>query len=90
MKIYSVTLSEDGTARELYTNVKALYNGINTYGYSTKSVHVVNNADLPYNYENLLKAIKASSHNGEFYAIAFITCENGSEITIVEHSIVSK
>jgi hypothetical protein len=89
MKIYSVKLSEDGTARELYTNVKALYNGINTYGYQTKGVFV-GDEEMTYNYENLLKAIKMSSHNGEFYAIAFITCENGNEITIVEHSIVSK
>jgi hypothetical protein len=90
MKIYSVKLSEDGTARQVYTNIKALYNGIETYGYTPKSVHVVNNADMPYTYENLLKAIKASSSNGKYYAIAFINCDNGSDITIVEHEIVSK
>lgn len=90
MKIYSVKLSEDGTARQVYTNIKALYNGIETYGYTPKSIHIDANNDMPYNYNNLLKAIKDSSKDGQYYAIAFINCDNGSDITIVEHEIVSK
>jgi len=97
MKIYSIYMSEDGISRRVYTNVKALYNGILETGYTPIVVTMVDETsqiykyiDLKFTYANLCKVLRHSSNDGKRYETAGIGCDNGSYLTIKEHQIVSK
>ena len=90
-------MSEDGLRRNVYTNIKALYNGILETGYTPIVVTFVEETtpfytytDIKFTYANLVKVMRHSSKNGKRYELAGIGCENGSYISIEEHPIVSK
>ncbi len=90
-------MSEDGLKRQVYTNIKALYNGILETGYTPIVVTMVEETspvytytDIKFTYSNLCKVLRHSSKNGERYETAGIGCENGSYLSIQEHPIVSK
>jgi hypothetical protein len=97
MKIYSIHLSEDGLYTDVYTNIKALYNGIAKLGYTPLSVTLIEETspiytlkDIPYNYANLTKVLRQSGKGGTRYERTTINCEYDCSIDIVEHNIVSK
>ena len=90
-------MSHDGLAKEVYTNMKALYNGIMNTGYtpSVITMYEVSESgrtltDLTFNYKNLCKVLRASSRGGKFYENAGIGCEGDAYINVEEHRIVSK
>ena len=97
MKIYSIQMSEDGLNRQVYTNIKALYNGILATDYTPIVVTMVEETspmytytDIKFTYANLVKVLRHSSNDGKRYESAGIGCENGSYLNIQEHQIVSK
>jgi len=97
MKIYSIYMSEDGINRQVYTNVKALYNGLLKTGYTPIVVTMVEESspvniytDLNFTYANLCKVLRHSSHEGKRYESAGIGCHNGSYLNVQEHQILSK
>lgn len=97
MKIYSIHLSEDGLYTDVYTNIKAMYNGIAKLGYTPLSVTFIEETspiytfkDVAYNYANLTKVLRQSGKNGTRYEHTTINCEHGCSIHIEEHQIVSK
>jgi hypothetical protein len=97
MKIYSINLSEDGLHTDVYTNIKAMYNGIAKLGYTPLSVTLIEETspiytfkDIPYNYANLTKVLRQSAKGGTRYERTTINCEYDCAIHIKEHSIVSK
>ena len=97
MKIYTIHLSEDGLYTDVYTNIKALYNGIAKLGYTPLSVTFIEETspiytfkDVAYNYANLTKVLRQSGKNGTRYEHTTINCEHGCSIHIEEHNIVSK
>lgn len=88
MKIYSLQFSEDGLGLEVYTNVKAINDGINKYtAYKPVSIYV-GREEIKYNYTNLIKAIKIQSNNGKYYARIEVNCQHGYTIVITEHKII--
>ena len=101
MKIYSLLLSEDGLNHDVYTNVKAMFNGIEELGdgYMPTIISVHDRKanegkgawlKLKYSYANLVKAIRISTTEGKYYAS--LTLENDYEVLIEinQHRIVSK
>jgi hypothetical protein len=102
MKIYSVNKSEDGLMNQVYTNIKALYNGITEYGYDAETITMVSRPDdladvqgykftsVKFTYANLVKALRDSSDNGRLYERATINCERGNFMYIAEHQVTSK
>ena len=94
MKIYSTYFSEDGLHLEVYTNAKALYNGIVKSGYEPKTIGFLDSKtrkflDVKFSYANLVKAIRITNDDNKSYAHFSIEGENGN-IHIAEHRIVSK
>ena len=91
-------MSEDGLGTNVYTNVKAMYNGIlNLGGYTPISVTTVIETspmytftDLKFTYANLVKALRHSNHNNLRYEHVEILCEGECSLQIEEHAIVSK
>lgn len=95
MKIYTIYLSEDGLHGSVYTNVKAIYNGISQLGYTPLVVTIMDRSnytytEVKYTYANLVKAIRSSSGDGKYYSRVTIDCEGGASIEIQEHEVVSK
>lgn len=97
MKIYSIYMSHDGLAKEVYTNIKALYKGIMNTGYTPSVVTMIKTSesgytitDLKFNYKNLCKVLRTSSRGGKFYENAGIGCEGDAYINVEEHQIVSR
>lgn len=102
MKIYSVNRSEDGLMTQVFTNIKALYNGITEYGYSAETITMVSRpedrsnmqgykfTDVKFTYANLVKALRDSSDGGRLYERVTINCENDNFMYVAEHQIVSK
>lgn len=87
---------------QVYTNIKALYNGIVEYGYEAETITMVNKpadrsniqeykfTDVKFTYANLVKALRESSDGGRLYERATINCSGGNEMYIAEHEVVSK
>jgi hypothetical protein len=101
MKIYSIRLSEDGLSHNLYTNAKALFNGIEKLGdgYMPITIEVYDrkanggkgaHLELKYNYANVVKAIRISNEENTRYASFDVSCQGGTRLDITEHRIVSK
>lgn len=102
MKIYSVNKSEDGLMIQVFTNIKALYNGILYDGYKAETITMVSRpadrgniqeykfTDVKFTYANLVKALRDSSKGGRFYERATINCIGGNEMYIQEHDVISK
>jgi hypothetical protein len=101
MKIYSLLLSEDGLNHDVYTNVKAMFNGIEKLGdgYMPTIISMYDRKanegkgarlELKYSYANLVKAIRISTTEGKYYAHLDLECDNEANITVTEHRIVSK
>jgi len=102
MKIYSVNKSEDGLMTQVYTNIKALYNGITEYGYNAETITMVSRpddradfqgykfTDVKFTYANLVKALRDSSDNGRLYERVTINCERDSLMDVAEHQVTSK
>ena len=61
--IYTIYLSEDGLWHEAFSNKKALYDFINNIHMGYKECRSIGlyKQDLPFNYNNLLKALKSYS-----------------------------
>ena len=101
MKIYSVYLSEDGLMSQVYTNIKALYNGILEHGYEAKTIMIRSRetnesahyggrfTEVKFTYANLVKGLRESSDGGKLYERLTIICKGG-DMRIYEHEIVSK
>jgi hypothetical protein len=90
-------MSEDGLKRQVYTNIKALYNGILATDYTPIVVTMVEETspmytytDIKFTYANLVKVLRHSSRNGKSYENAGIGCEDGSYLEVQEHQILSK
>jgi hypothetical protein len=101
MKIYSIRLSEDGLSPNVYTNAKALFNGIEKLGdgYIPITIEVYDrkanegkgvHLELKYNYANVVKAIKISNEADSRYASFDVACQGGTRLNITEHRILSK
>jgi len=102
MKIYSVNKSEDGLMTQVYTNIKALYNGITEYGYNAETITMVSRpddradalgykfTDVKFTYTNLVKALRDSSDNGRLYERVTINCERDNFMYVAEHQVTSK
>lgn len=98
MKIYSVRLSDDGLMPLVFTNVKALYNGLLNDGYEANTITMIKYFDnggyetteVKFTYANLVKVLRESSRGGSTYESAFIDCFNGGTMEVKEHGIVSK
>jgi hypothetical protein len=102
MKIYSVHLSEDGLMTQVYTNIKALYNGLVDKGYTAETITMIDRpsdrndtqgykfTDVTFTYANLVKALRKSSENGKLYERVTINCERGNLMYVSEHPVVSK
>ena len=102
MKIYSVNKSEDGLMTQVFTNIKALYNGIVEYGYNAETITMVSRpedrsnmqgykfTDVKFTYANLVKALRDSSDGGRLYERVTINCERDNFMYVSEHQIVSK
>lgn len=102
MKIYSVNKSEDGLMTQVFTNIKALYNGILYDGYKAETITMVSRpndrsnmqgykfTDVKFTYANLVKALRDSSNGGRFYERVTINCSGGNEMYIAEHEVISK
>lgn len=82
--ILTVRLSDDGNLNKAFTNVKALFNGIENI-YTKETIN-----DKPYNYRNLANALKESSKNNQYYKRAVIDCSYNCSITIEEIVICTK
>lgn len=102
MKIYSVNKSEDGLMTQVFTNIKALYNGIIENGYIAETITMVIRPDdrsniqgykfkdVKFTYANLVKALRDSSDGGRLYEGVTINCENDNSMYISEHQVLSK
>jgi len=87
--IFVVQLSEDGLDRQVYSNVKSLYNGILDTGYNCETVRYVNNS-IKFSYANLVKMIKLSKNEGKYYATVYVENSNDyGTITVSELPIKS-
>lgn len=87
MKVYSLYFSEDGVGSDVYTNAKAIYNGINKTYYKPLTIYI-GDKSLKYSYENVVKAINLSSKDGKYYAYFLIECKSDYSIMVKEHKIV--
>ena len=89
MKIYSVRQKNDGLIRpRVYTSEKALFDGIKKNGYGAKSI-LFGDGEIEFTYNNLLATLKEYSNDGEIYALAFVNCEDKSQIIVIEHEVIS-
>lgn len=86
MKIYTINRSEDGLVKTVYTNKKALYNGILETGYNCKTVGSYGNTKQ-FSYPNLCKMLVEFSEGGKYLEQTTVYCEGGSELEIQEHLI---
>jgi hypothetical protein len=94
MKIYTLQLSEDGLMNKAATNAKVLMHLVELSNYSVNTIAVFDKGnsehlEIPYNYSNILKAIKLSTFGGKYYA-SFRLEGVGCSIYISEIQIVSK
>jgi len=87
MKIYSLYFSEDGVGADVYTNAKAIFNGINKSYYTPLTIYV-GGKSIKYSYENVVKAINLSSRDGKYYAYFEVECKNDYSIMVKEHKII--
>jgi len=69
--IFVVELSEDGLDRQVYSNVKSLYNGLLDTGYTCETIRYINDS-VKFSYINLVKMIKLSRNEGKYYAKVYI------------------
>lgn len=74
--IYVAQLSEDGLDKQVYSNIKSLYNGVLETGYKCETIRYINDS-VKFNYSNLVKMVKKSQNDGRYYANVYI--ENESE-----------
>ena len=90
-KAYLIRMSEDGNDRYVYTNIKALYNGIIDTGYDVKYIcHIDDNnkwINISFTYANLVKDFKkyAGTH-----LYKEINADGYGSLEIQEISIKSK
>lgn len=90
MRVFSIYLSEDGLLNEAATNVKALFNTIESIGYEPIEIYYTDidgkGVDAKYSYSSLLKAMNRDG----FYGWAYIKCANDSTIEVKELKLNSK
>lgn len=77
--VFVVRYSEDGVCRNVYTNVKALYNSILESGYKPTTIECGS--------AFCLSNLKAES---QFQREFTIDCENGSEIYVTRCEVLTK
>lgn len=88
--VYIVELSEDGLDIYTYSNIKALYNGLNEISYKKETIGFGDNV-VNYSYANLVKQLRKSSQGGKYYEKAFVGNKNGyATITITQLPIKTK
>ena len=93
-KVFLIRMSEDGNFSDVFTNVKALYNGILETGYKAKIISVWDYekyqlVEMSFNYNNLLSTIRLRQNQGMF-VICSITCDGRSELNIEQLTVRSK
>lgn len=93
-KAYLIRMSEDGNDCYVYTNIKALFNGINKTGYTINYISSINEKtrklyDTKFTYANLVSEIK----KGSLYSLSLHSEPNGNgygsitlEEVIIRHS----
>ena len=88
--VYIVELSEDGLDIYVYSNIKALYNGLNEISYQKETIGLGDDV-VKYSYANLVKQLRKSSQGGKYYERAFIGNNSGyANITITQTPIKTK
>lgn len=88
--VYVVELSEDGLDIYTYSNIKALYNGLNEISYNKGTIGLGDDV-VKYSYANLVKALRKSSQDGKYYEKAYIGNNQGyASITITQLPIKTK
>lgn len=92
--VFLIKMSEDGNCSEVFTNIKALYNGISDTGYKCQAISVWNDElnrtqSFKFNYGNLVAAIRMSQGRNRF-TMCDILCEGNSYLEIQELSIRTK
>lgn len=98
MTIYSIRLSEDGLIVPMFTNIKALYDGILAQEYAPKNISMWIKdekgggevVDMKFTYANLVKALRKNSNGGTNYSYCDIDCDGGCTISVNEHAVVTK
>ena len=90
-KAYIIRMSEDGNAPYVYTNIKALYNGIIATGYDVKYFcHIDDNhkwININFTYANLIKELKKYAG---FHLYKETEADGYGSLEIQEISIISK
>ena len=92
-KAYLIRMSEDGNDQYVYTNIKALFNGINKTGYTINYISLCDENhklyDIKFTYANLVSEIK----KGSIYGLSLHSETNGMgygsitiEQVIIRHS----
>ena len=88
MKIYTITLSEDGLSMDAYTNIKALFNGINKTSYIPLTIDI-GASQVKFNYSNLVQAVNYHTKNGKYYCFHLIVnCKYDYQIVVKELRII--
>ena len=87
--VYAINMSEDGIHTKVFSNIKALFNGITEIGYKPLTVNTHKTEKIVYNYNNLVKLIRSSQEKNRVY-LCYIQCENGGTLDIMEFSLHSK
>jgi hypothetical protein len=88
--VYVVELSEDGLDIYTYSNIKALYNGLNEVSYNKETIGIGDDA-VKYSYANLVKALRKSGEDGRYYERAHVGNKNGyATISITQLPIKTK
>ena len=92
MKVFVLYLSEDGLFQEYATNAKSLFEMIRSSGYGVDNIEFPdrnNGGDIqpwekvPFNYRNLVKAMKLSSSK-KYYSMFHCTTPYGFRIRVNE------
>ena len=84
--IFVIRLSEDGVNTSACTNVKALFNEIAETGYRPTTVNM-SGKEVNYSYTNLRKTIRERQRCNAF-TVAYVQCEGGNQIEIMEVAIL--
>ena len=94
MKVYTIYKSEDGLECNAATNGKALYQLIVDTNYNPQTIEGWNRDSnnffgIPFNYPNLLKAIRYSKGSNAEYLVGFNCLGVNGKLTIQEINLHS-
>lgn len=93
-KVFLFRMSEDGNSLEVFTNIKALYNGIVESNYQCKTIDRWDWKENKYvqtsfNYNNLVASIRTAQSQNRMF-LCSISCANGASIDVNELIVRTK